>query len=74
MQRAAALGDIDSLTLTTAQLETVLAEQTKLNALADAQATLGALEDAVRRPLEGDDLKSFILPRPLPNPMGGQPS
>jgi outer membrane protein TolC len=74
MQRAAQLGDIDSLTLTTAQLETVLSEQSRLNALADAQATLRALEDAVQRPLDGDDLKSFILPPPLRNPIGEQPS
>jgi len=74
IQRAAELGDIDSLTLATAQLETVLAEQSKLNALADAQATLRVLEDAVQRPLEGDHLKSFILPPPRPNSVGEQPS
>jgi outer membrane protein, heavy metal efflux system len=65
MRRAADLGDIDALTLATAQLETVVAEQSKLSALAGAQTALGALEDAVQRPLEDGDLKSFNLPGSL---------
>jgi outer membrane protein, heavy metal efflux system len=74
IQRAAELGDIDALAAATAQLETILAEQSKANALAEVQASLGALEDGVQRPLGGgDDLKSFGLP-PLRNPSGEQPS
>jgi len=72
--RAAKLGDIDALALVTSHLETIVAEQSKLNALADAQAALGTLEDAVQRPLEPDDLKSFSPPPPLPNPADEQPS
>jgi outer membrane protein TolC len=70
VRRAADVGDIDALTLATAQLETVTAEQSKLSALAGAQAALGALEDAVQRPLEDGDLKSFTLPPSLQNTSG----
>jgi outer membrane protein TolC len=72
--RAAELGDIDALALLTTHLETIVAEQSKLNALADAQAALGTLEDAVQRPLQPDDLKSFSPPPPLPNPVDEEPS
>jgi outer membrane protein TolC len=72
--RAAELGDIDALALVTTHLETIVAEQSKLNALAEAQAALGTLEDAVQRPLEPDDLKSFRPPLPLPNPVDEEPS
>jgi cobalt-zinc-cadmium efflux system outer membrane protein len=65
-QRAAALGAIDAFALATTQLETIVAEQSKTNALADAQMSLGVLEDTVERPLTGNDLKSFSPP-PLPN-------
>ncbi len=61
-QRAARLGDIDALTLTTTQLQTIIAEQAKLSALVDAQTALGALENALERPLGNGDLKSFSLP------------
>ena len=67
IQRSADLGDIDALTLVTAQLETIVANQAKLRALADAQQTLGTLEDAVERPLQKRDLKSFSLPASLQN-------
>jgi outer membrane protein, heavy metal efflux system len=73
MERAAQLGDIDGLALATARLETIVAEQAKLTALAEAQAALGGLEDAVQRPLEPNDLKSFSPP-PLRNPAGEQAS
>ncbi|MGH7781214.1 MAG: TolC family protein [Candidatus Binataceae bacterium] len=72
MRRAAELGDIDSLALATAQLQTIVAEQSSVSALVSAQAALGALEDAVERPLEGGDLKSFSLPPPLSNKAGEQ--
>jgi outer membrane protein, heavy metal efflux system len=71
MERAAELGDIDALALATTKLESIIAEQLKAHALADAQASLRALEDAVERPLGGDDLKSYSLP-PLRNPSGQQ--
>jgi outer membrane protein, heavy metal efflux system len=72
--RAAELGDIDALALVATHLETIVAEQSKLNALAEAQAALGTLEDAVERPLEPDDLKSFSPPPPLANPVDEAPS
>jgi outer membrane protein TolC len=74
IRRAADLGDIDALTLATAQLETVVAEQSKLGVLADAQAAWGALEDALQRPLEDGGLKSFTLPASLQNASGEQNS
>jgi outer membrane protein, heavy metal efflux system len=73
IERAAELGDIDALALATTKLETIVAEQAKMTALADAQAALGGLEDAVQRPLEPNDLKSF-RPPPLRNPAGEQAS
>jgi outer membrane protein, heavy metal efflux system len=72
VRRAAELGDADALTLATAQLEAIVAEQSKLSALAGAQHALGALEDAVERPLEDGDLKSFKLPTSLPNVVDGR--
>jgi outer membrane protein TolC len=72
--RAAELGDIDALALVTTHLETIVAEQSKLNALAEAQAALGTLEDAVQRPLEPHDLKSFRPPPPLRNRVDERPS
>ena len=74
IRRAADLGDIDALKLATAQLETVVAGQSKLSALADAQAALGALEDALQRPLEEGGLKSFMLPASLQDASGEQNS
>jgi outer membrane protein TolC len=73
IQRAAELGNVDALALATTQLENIVTEQSKVNALRDVQASLGTLEDAVERPLEPDDLKSFSRPA-LRNPAGEQPS
>jgi outer membrane protein, heavy metal efflux system len=64
MRRAAELGDIDSLALASAQLETIAADQAKARALVTAQQNFGALEDAAQRPLAGANLKSFNLPAP----------
>jgi outer membrane protein TolC len=72
-RRAAELGDIDAVALATTKLETIVAEKSKLNALADTQADLGALEDAVQRPLEGDGLEPLSLP-PAGNSAGGPSS
>jgi outer membrane protein TolC len=73
IQRAAELGDIDAPALATTRLETIVAEQSKLTALADAQAALGTLGDTVQRPLETDGLKSFSPP-PLSTNADEQPS
>jgi cobalt-zinc-cadmium efflux system outer membrane protein len=62
-QRAARLGDIDALTLTTTQLQTIIAEQARLNAVAGAQTALGALENAIEHPLGSGDLQTFTLPQ-----------
>jgi len=64
IQLAAELGDIDALALATAQLETIVAQQSQVSALGIAQASLGAIEDTVQRPLEPNDLKSFSPPPP----------
>jgi outer membrane protein, heavy metal efflux system len=72
MRRASEVGDIDALTLAAAQLQTVVAEQSKLRALAGAHTALGALEDAVQRPLESGYLKSFKLPTSLQKTTGEQ--
>jgi cobalt-zinc-cadmium efflux system outer membrane protein len=74
IRQAADLGDVDSLTLATAHLETVVAEQSKLTALLRAQSALGALEDAVERPFEDGGLKSFTLPRALQSAASEQTS
>lgn len=63
MRQAARLGDIDSLALASAQLETVIARQAKVNTLAAAQKALGALEGAVERPLEGDRKRLSLPPQ-----------
>jgi cobalt-zinc-cadmium efflux system outer membrane protein len=73
IERAAKLGDIDALALATTRLETIVAKQGKLTALAQAQAALVGLEDAVQLPLEPDDLELFTPP-PLRNPAGEQAS
>jgi outer membrane protein, heavy metal efflux system len=67
MRRAAELGDIDSLSLASVRLEAIVAQQSRLNALASARMALARLEDAVERPLENGDLKSFRLPASLQN-------
>jgi outer membrane protein TolC len=67
MERAAELGDIDALALATAQLETIVAEQSRATALAEAQARLGLLEEAIQRPLTDDNLKKSFSPPPLRN-------
>jgi cobalt-zinc-cadmium efflux system outer membrane protein len=71
-RRAAQLGDSDSLTLASAQLAAIIAQQSRLSALASAQNALGTLEDAVQRPLEDGDLQSFSFPPSPPTPTDGQ--
>jgi outer membrane protein TolC len=72
IQRSAELGDADALTLASAQLQNVLAQQAKWKALAVAQQDLGGLEDAVERPLDNGDLKSFNLPPSVQNTVSEQ--
>ncbi len=66
--RAVALGEADRLTLTAVQLETEAAKRQELAALAAAQAALGALEDAIERPLAGEE---FL---PAEKPAGASPA
>jgi outer membrane protein, heavy metal efflux system len=70
IRRTAELGDTDALVLATTQLETIVAQQSKANAMASVQTGLGSLEDTVQRPLEDGDLKSFHLPASPPNSPG----
>jgi cobalt-zinc-cadmium efflux system outer membrane protein len=62
MQRAAALGEIDGVTLASVQLATVVAKQSNLSTFARAQTALGELEDVIERPLQRGDLQSLTLP------------
>ncbi|HLH75428.1 MAG TPA: TolC family protein [Candidatus Binataceae bacterium] len=63
IERAQALGDLDNLTLASAELDTIQARQAELSALQGAQSALGALEDAMQRPLESGAQRAFTLPR-----------
>ena len=49
-------GETDRLAWLSARYETVTAELARLNALSQAQQTLGRLEDALHRPISGDPL------------------
>jgi outer membrane protein, heavy metal efflux system len=60
-RQALAAGEGDRLTLATAQLQTVTAARTRLDALSEVQGALGALEDAMQQPLED----ALNLPDPL---------
>lgn len=60
-RRSVALGESDGLALNGTLLEGSAAALLELDALSRAQAALGALEDAVQRPLQGD----FIMPDSL---------
>ena len=50
-QRAVELGESDRLALTSVQLQRIIVSRARLDALRRAQTALGALEDAVQRPL-----------------------
>jgi len=52
-QRQFAAGDTDRSALEQAQLQALAAENTRLTASLQAQQALGAIEDAVQRPLDG---------------------
>lgn len=52
LRRAVEVGEADRLALAGARVESAVLVRTRLEALARAQAALGALEDAVEKPLE----------------------
>jgi outer membrane protein TolC len=64
-RRAMAAGEGDRLAVATAQLETVTAARARLDALAEVQNAMGALEDAMQQPLE-DALTVPDVPRVSP--------
>jgi outer membrane protein, heavy metal efflux system len=53
-ERAVRAGEADRLALLGVELESVVVAQARLDALGRAQSSLGALENAVQRPLEGE--------------------
>jgi outer membrane protein, heavy metal efflux system len=56
MQQAVQLGEEDRLTLSGVQIQSSAVGRTRIDALARAQSALGALEDAVQRPLDPGDV------------------
>jgi len=68
-QRAVELGEADRLALASVRLQGIVVARARLDALRRAQTALGALEDAVQRPLE----PGGPLPvAPLRNPREGK--
>ena len=60
--RALELGEADRLSLVGVQLQRALAARGRLESLAKARAALGALEDAVQRPLDGNAVAPDVGP------------
>lgn len=61
-QRAQQLGEEDTLAVSEARLESNALDRSELDALAQVQAALGRLEDAVQRPLDpGDNFPQAAL-------------
>ena len=56
MQQAVRLGEEDRLTLNGVQIQSSVVARTRFDALSRAQNALGALEDAVQRPLDPEDV------------------
>jgi outer membrane protein, heavy metal efflux system len=74
-RRSLQAGETDQLTLSGVLLESSAATKARLDALRQAQAALGDLEDALQRPLVPDELPPLI-PQPPPAssvPNGGRP-
>jgi outer membrane protein, heavy metal efflux system len=69
-QRAFEAGQEDRLTLNGVRIEHAIVARTRLEALARAQSALGALEDAVQRPLDPGDAFS---PKGMPTPPRQEP-
>jgi outer membrane protein, heavy metal efflux system len=61
-RRAAAAGEVDSVTLIQTRLEDLAEQQSFLASLANVQTALGILEDSIQRPLDSGDVGPFILP------------
>jgi len=59
-RRALEVGEGDRLAVATSRLQTITAQRARLDALVRARTALGALEDAVQRPLED----GLLLPEP----------
>jgi outer membrane protein, heavy metal efflux system len=56
VQQAVRLGEEDRLTLNGVQIQSSVVARTRFDALSRAQSALGALEDAVQRPLDPGDV------------------
>ncbi len=64
VRRAAAVGEVDRVSLNQTRLEDLAAQQSLLEALANAQTAAGILEDSIQRPLDSGGLGQFKLPPP----------
>jgi outer membrane protein, heavy metal efflux system len=62
VQRSLEAGEADRLALASARVESATVARSRLDALRKAQAALGALEDAVQRPLDSQRTQPFVLP------------
>jgi hypothetical protein len=67
LQRAVSVGEGDQLALNGVQLESSVIARVRLEALSRAQSALGALEDAVQRPLDPGDAFPIHLDAPALN-------
>jgi outer membrane protein TolC len=65
LHRAVSVGEEDRLALNGVQLQSSVIERVRLDAVARAQSALGALEDAVQRPLDPGD--AFSVPPDAPS-------
>ncbi len=63
-RRALAVGESDTVVLAQTQLQDLAAQQSALASLTNAQTALGALEDAIQRPLDSGDIGAFTFPSP----------
>jgi cobalt-zinc-cadmium efflux system outer membrane protein len=68
-QGALEAGESDRLSMEVAKLAALSARAAALDALGRSQAAMGMLEDAVQRPLDPSDIRSFALP-PERHPSG----
>jgi outer membrane protein TolC len=72
MQHAVSAGEEDPLALNGLELQATAVRRARFDALSRAQTALGALEDAVQRPLEPDD--AFPFSRDSLNPIPPEPN
>ncbi|MDQ6631977.1 MAG: hypothetical protein M3Y82_09500, partial [Verrucomicrobiota bacterium] len=59
-QRALEIGETDRAALASVQVQSSILGRARLEALHKSQIALGALEDAVQRPLSSDE--NFLIP------------